>query len=417
MKSLLSSTNIKLMGILSLAIISQAERISLNLRKSLSMSYDEPDLHDVETQTYFGPIVHKQYQSVYTTKILLGSPPQEFNVQVSTGTSNFWLPSTKCSSIACRRRRRFDTTSSKTLNKTDELFIVPSLDNHYGNKNSKSYRATLLGTVVQDKLELLGEHSSIISYTQNFGDVIFEREAGLKTALWDNENVDGILGLGFDRFAETGNPFFLSLVDQGILSENTFGIHFQKTGYHYNGDHDDDNDTHGGTLSLGFLDSNHFIGSIQWHEVTRSTQGEWAIELTAFALRREAFEIDGNAVIDSGFPLIALTRFQAEMINAQIGGVETFKGSGIYELPCENIPTLFEFIILFGQEEYQLSGEDYVFGRSGKRSGSNVCQSAIVGMDFSKESGVIAIFGQVFLQKYYSAYDYQNQRIGFALAK
>lgn len=278
----------------------------------------------------------------------------------------------------------------------------------------------LSGMVGEDTLSIGGGVIEILG--QPFGEVVQEHGGGLKSALRDDQ-VDGVLGLGFDAHAATGRPFLLNLVDQDLLQRAVFGVYLSR--------HDDEDDDEGNTgrsqLTLGGLDPAHRLVDIQWHEVTRAAQGQWTIELTAFALRREAFEIDGQAVVDTGFPYIALTRYQAEMINLQIGASETSPGSGVYELPCRNVPTLFDFIILFGLEEYQLKGHEYVLrptskddrrnGPQGlKRTRKEMCQSAIVGMDFSKESGVIAVFGQVFMRKYYSAYDLENHKIGFALA-
>ncbi|KAF9152072.1 Vacuolar protease A [Linnemannia schmuckeri] len=373
-------------------------------------------------------------------EINLGSPGQTFNVQIATGTSNLWVPSSKCSAPTCRLHPQFNSSVSRTFNPLGDRFTIPTSNpyNHRVHNNSQhscgqggerdqageeEKGGDLSGTVGEDMLSIGGGVIEILD--QSFGEVVQEQGGGLKSALRNNQ-VDGILGLGYDPLTATGRPFLLNLVDQDLLQRVVFGVYLSRLDEKE--EDDDDEGTKGGSqLTLGGLDPAHRLVDIQWHEVTRTAQGQWTIELTAFALRREAFEIDGQAVIDTGFPYIALTRYQAEMINLQIGASETSWGSGMYELPCRNVPTLFDFIILFGLEEYQLKGHEYILrptskddersdGRGKRRKRKGMCQSAIVGMDFSKESGVIAVFGQVFLRKYYSAYDLENHQIGFALA-
>ncbi|KAF9904422.1 Vacuolar protease A [Linnemannia zychae] len=343
------------------------------------LSFQEYNL----AQKHFGSPSQQHHRQVnrlgghdlYTMTIDLGTPAQSFNLNIATGSSHLWVPSSKCSSQTCKLHPQFDSLASR-----GGVIEIPA---------------------------------------QSFGEVIKE-QGGLKSALANNQ-FDGVLGLGYDSHSATGRPFLLNLIDQDILQHAVFGVYLSR----YDGVDEDEDDEGESQLTLGGLDPSHRLVDIQWHEVTRRSQGQWAIELTAFALRREAFEIDGNAVIDSGFPYIGLTLYQAEMINLQIGAKETSPGSGVYELPCEGASKLFDFIILFGLEEYQLKGHEYVLRGQGRGErvnrnkgweGKEICQSAIVGIDFSKESGIIAVFGQVFLRKYYSAYDLEKHQIGFALA-
>ncbi|KAF8948774.1 Vacuolar protease A [Haplosporangium gracile] len=447
-------------GLLYLAAASQAELMRFKLQRTnteyVHSSFQEYDLG----QKGFGTAsrLHHQHHSyrrfrhlrgdhdLYTMEINMGSPGQIFNVQIATGTSNLWVPSSKCSAPTCRLHPQFNSSSSRTFNPLGDRFTIPT-SNPYNHRvhnysqhscgqgserdeageDGERERGELSGTVGEDTLSIGGGVIEILD--QSFGEVVQEQEGGLKSVLRNNQ-VDGVLGLGYDPLTATGRPFLLNLVEQDLLQRAVFGVYLSRHDDSNDDDEDDDDeDTKGGSqLTLGGLDPAHRLVDIQWHEVTRTTQGQWAIELTAFALRREAFEIDGQAVIDTGFPYIALTRYQAEMINLQIGASETSRDSGVYELPCRSVPTLFDFIILFGLEEYQLKGHEYVLQPTSKgdrrgggrrlrrRRRKGMCQSAIVGMDFSKESGVIAVFGQVFLRKYYSAYDFENHQIGFALA-
>ena len=60
----------------------------------------------------------------YYGTIEIGTPPQEFTVIFDTGSSNTWVPSKKCHSLACYLHNRYDSSESETYEKDSREFAI-----------------------------------------------------------------------------------------------------------------------------------------------------------------------------------------------------------------------------------------------------------------------------------------------------
>ncbi|KAF9980210.1 Vacuolar protease A [Mortierella antarctica] len=394
-----------LTSLLSLAALSQAELLRIHLKKAditpaeQMQAYAEAGSYmaqkyfgshrkskkedatqifglDAEGKPTYGVPLSNYMNAQYYGEVNIGTPPQTFSVVFDTGSSNFWVPSTHCNSIACFLHRRYDSEKSSTFRPNGTEFAI-----QYGS-------GSLEGIISNDLLNVGGA----VIKKQDFGESV--KEPGLAFAFG---KFDGIFGLGYDTISVLGVvPPFYNLVHQKLVDEPIFGFHLAQAG-----------GSTGGQMTLGGVDPNLFTGEMQWHNVRR--KGYWEIDLTKVRLGDDEIDLAAGAVIDTGSSLIVLQTTTADMINNQIGAKKNYAGQ--YTVECSAVPNLPEFTFFFGKNNYTLQGSDYILEAGGS------CISGFMGMDFPESLGDLWIVGDVFLRKYYSVYDLGKNRVGFALAK
>ncbi|RIA94398.1 endopeptidase [Glomus cerebriforme] len=312
----------------------------------------------------------------YFGEISFGTPPQIFSVIFDTGSSNLWVPSTHCTSIACFLHRRYDSSQSKTFKPNGTEFAI-----RYGT-------GSLEGIISNDVLEV----GDIRVENQDFGESV--KEPGFTFAFG---KFDGIFGLGYDRISVKGVvPPFYHMANRGLIDEPIFSFWLN--------DADKDN-TVGGELIFGGTDQSHFSGDIHWASVRR--KGYWEVELEKVVFDGENVDMeDTGAAIDTGSSLLAVPTVVADLINKQIGAKKNFAGQYIIE--CDKVPSLPDFSLQFNGKLFTLKGSEYIL------KAQNQCISAFMGLDIPEPLGPIWIIGDVFLRKFYTIYDLGNNRVGFA---
>lgn len=340
---------------------------------ALTYDQDEPQ-YDSESS---GSVPLTNYANAqYFAEIGLGTPPQTFKVVLDTGSSNLWVPSKECTSIACYLHSKYDSSASSSYVANGTEFAIA-----YGS-------GSVEGFLSNDELELAG----LTINNQGFGETT--SEPGLAFAFG---KFDGILGLGYDSIAvENTVPPIYNAINQGLLDEPRFAFHLGIDG----------EETDGGTATFGGIDDSLFEGKITYLPVRRKAY--WEVKFDSLSLGDDTAKLDIGAVIDTGTSLITLPSDLAQIFNAQIGAEQSW--SGQYSIDCEKRDVLPDLTFTFDGYNFTISPYDYILDLGGS------CISTITPMDIPEPVGPLAIVGDAFLRQYYSVYDLGHDAVGLAKA-
>jgi len=340
------------------------KRANLRFNPKMRDNHDIP-LSDYAEAQFYGPIT-------------IGTPPQDFKVVFDTGSSNLWVPSHKCSQISCKLHRRYDSGKSSTYKANGTEFNIG-----YGSGN-------ISGFVSNDVVGL----SDVTVKGQDFAEVV--KEDGMAFTFG---KFDGILGLGFDTISVgKAVPVWYNMMQQGLVDQKIFSFWLARntTGMM------------GGQLTLGGYDKTLFKGDLQYVPLTQ--KGYWQIHMDAvnFEWRNLCGEKGCKAIVDSGTSMITGPSELVNMINGQLGCI--ISGEECSWLHCPDYSTLPDLEFVLNGVSYVLKPQEYIMETGG------VCISALMGMDIKEPIGPLWILGDRFMEKFYTVFDYENSRVGFAEA-
>ncbi|KAG9013427.1 hypothetical protein FRB90_006073 [Tulasnella sp. 427] len=235
---------------------------------------------------------------------------------------------------------------------------------------------------------------------QSFGAIVVQlNDQGLPSA--------GVLGMGFPPNAVSrATPFFNNLAANGSLASNVFSFYLSR------------DELEGSELCLGCIDSTKFNGTIDWYplqpNVTNGTSYWWNIASDGISIDDSEPSGHFEAVIDSGTSLIYVPPTVAAKLYRSIPNAaeDAFDlGEGFYTFPCQNASSLPTISLVFNGTRHEIAPEDFNLGMIdmfGDR-----CVGGIVGLDVGLRVPA-AIVGVEFMKAWYSVFDLDGLRVGFA---
>jgi len=364
----------------------QLEHMDINAQvHALGQKYMGPSAKQIQQEEMFKdtsihldgshPVPISNFMNAqYFSEIEIGTPPQTFKVILDTGSSNLWVPSSECGSIACYLHQKYDSSASSTHKKNGSTFEI-----QYGS-------GSLSGFISQDTVSI----GDLTLKGQDFAEAT--AEPGLAFAFG---RFDGILGLGYDTISVNGVvPPFYNMVDKGLLDDKIFAFSL--------GDTESESE-----VTFGGIDKTKYTGDMT--KIPLRRKAYWEVELDAIVLGEESAEFEGTgAILDTGTSLIVLPTTMADLINKEIGAKKGYGGQ--YTIECEKRASLPDITFTLTGTNFTISATDYTIEASGS------CISAFSGMDIPAPAGPLIILGDAFLRKYYSVYDLGTDSVGLAKA-
>ncbi|KAL4643343.1 hypothetical protein ACB092_02G085300 [Castanea dentata] len=243
------------------------------------------------------------YDAQYYGEIGIGTPRQIFTVVFDTGSSNLWVPSSKCFlSIACYIHSKYRARLSRTYTKIGKHCKIP-----YGS-------GSVFGFFSQDHVKV----GDFLIKDQEFVEVTREGFFPFLTTEYD-----GVLGLGFqDISVGHVTPVWYDMFLQHHISQQIFSFWLNR----------DPTSRVGGEIVFGGIDWRHFRGDHTYVPLTH--QDYWQIEVGDILIANRPTglcEFGCAAIVDSGTSLLAGPTTIVAQINHAIGA------AGIVSIECKTV--------------------------------------------------------------------------------
>eukprot|EP00747_Dinoflagellata_sp_TGD_P211149 gnl/TRDRNA2_/TRDRNA2_84354_c0_seq1.p1 gnl/TRDRNA2_/TRDRNA2_84354_c0~~gnl/TRDRNA2_/TRDRNA2_84354_c0_seq1.p1 ORF type:complete len:436 (+),score=100.48 gnl/TRDRNA2_/TRDRNA2_84354_c0_seq1:160-1467(+) len=326
------------------------------------------------------------HASEYFGKITIGTPPQEFSVVFDTGSGNLLMPSKQCTDEACTSHKRFDSALSTTAvgiaySEDPDKPAVPGGDRDVVTITFGT--GEISGVFVKDNICIgtLCTHGNFVAATE-------ESDEPFSLVPFD-----GVLGLSLPQMSEAPHFNILDcMIRDKVLKNNLFAVFFGAT------------DEEESEITFGEYRTKRMASEMFWLNVTNP--GYWQVEMTDITIQNKRQNLCGDVVcqvaVDTGTSLMA---GPTDIID------DLTKKLNVHP-KCKNYKTLPDLGFILGDHILNLRPEDYI----DKEDDGSGCSVALMALDIPPPKGPLFIFGDPFLRKYYTVYDREKLRVGFALA-
>jgi cathepsin D len=297
-----------------------------NAGKALMAKYARGSMPEADAQVALIDYNDAQYYG----PVSIGTPHQDFTVVFDTGSSNLWVPSTRCNSIACLLHHRYNAARSSTYKANGTAFHI-----QYGS-------GRLDGIISSDTVSIGG--LSILN--QGFAEA-----TNVPGITFDLAQFDGILGLGFASISVDGVvPPWYNLIAQKLVKEPVFSFWLSKNPRGQNG----------GQLILGGTAPQYYTGAISYVPVSEQTYWQFKLDDVLIGANSAGYCANGcKAIADTGTSLIAGPSAQISALNRRLGAVTVVNGEAIFP-SCRELALIPTVSFTLNGNKFTLTPDEYV---------------------------------------------------------
>ncbi|KAG5355751.1 Candidapepsin-3 [Yarrowia sp. B02] len=319
------------------------------------------------------PVTIANQQYYYSIAVGLGTPVQQFNLLLDTGSSDLWVynitDTTDCGNNACQFTGQYNSDASSSYNfLSDDYFIQYVSGNASGNWGTE--------TLSVGSISL-----------PNFQFAVADNAQG-------NTGVLGVSVEGSESLAQDQSPypnFPVALQNAGYIDRQVYSLYL------------DDAQSSTGTFLLGGIDHAKFSGSLTVLPLTSFN----ALQVAFNSISYNGEDLGGNdvAVLDSGtsYTYIPDNDYQVLAKKLKLGAID--RNSGLADIDCNadvSVDFNFEGVTITAKKEQLIVN-----------FGDGTCGFGIAS---NNGSAGFNLFGDTFLRNAYVAYDLQDSQIGLAQA-
>jgi cathepsin D len=353
-------------------------------------------------------------KSVFYGRIRVGA--KEFSVVFDSGSGHLILPGARCDDRACLSHQQYDPATSLAAVEinSDGTPIVPGSDR---DQLTVSFGTGEVSGVFVKDLMCAGapEEDSDEATVDSCRDVQMIVATKMSDKPFADFAFDGVFGLALPGLSQTSDFNLATQLTKDLPSG------MQAFSYYFS------HKANGSKLVFGGLLRDRLRSPLVWVPVVDPEDGYWKLRVSGVQIGGERAEICAqgcHGVADTGTSVLAAPTAIIQQIREKFQGLVVREGK--CQMPPENASAADFIEVFLDTTALRLYPHDFSQPRrSLEWNGTDVddwdaedlpCELMLMRLDVPEPLGPLVVLGEPFLTKYYTVFDVEHLRVGFALA-